>query len=119
MKTKLLFGFTAAFAALTPAAHAQQAGDPAPSTASPATDTQPFTDAELIAFAKAAIAASSIQQDAALPAEEKQAKMLAVVQASGLEPARFNAIAQASNADPALKKRIETVASAAAATGTP
>ncbi|ODT86716.1 MAG: hypothetical protein ABS86_05535 [Sphingobium sp. SCN 64-10] len=117
-----MLGATAALTALAPAALAQQPSVPAtaaPATAAPATDTQPFTDAELVGFAKAAIAASKVQQDAAVPAEAKQTKMLAAVQAEGLEPARFNAIAQASNSDPELKKRIETVASAALAAPAP
>lgn len=119
MKTMLMLGAAAAFTTLAPAALAQQPSTAAPAPAAPATDTQPFTDAELVAFAKAAIAASKVQQDAAVPADAKQTKMLAVVQAEGLEPARFNAIAQASNSDPELKKRIETVASAALAAPAP
>ncbi|MBN8819058.1 MAG: DUF4168 domain-containing protein [Sphingomonas sp.] len=119
MKPMFMLGLAAAFTAMAPAALAQQTSAPAPAPAAPATDTQPFTDTELVAFAKAAIAASKIQQDAAVPADAKQTKMLAAVQAEGLEPARFNAIAQASNSDPELKKRIETVASAALAAPAP
>ena len=73
-----------------------------------------YTDADLKAFARAAIAANKIQQDAAVPAAEKQPKMLAAVQAEGLDPAKFNAIAQASQSDPALKQRIQAAAASSA-----
>jgi hypothetical protein len=85
---------------------------PQTTTPSPSAEATSFTDADLKAFARAAIAANKIQQDAAVPATEKQPKMLAAVQAQGLDPDKFNQIAQASQTDPALLKRIQTVAAA-------
>ncbi|MBT2186504.1 DUF4168 domain-containing protein [Sphingobium sp. H33] len=84
---------------------------PAPSASAP-TAPSSFTDADLKAFARAAIAANKIQQDAAVTPAEKQPKMLAAVQAQGLDPVKFNAIAKASEADPALAKRIQDAARA-------
>jgi len=87
----------------------------APATAAPATAAESFSDADLKAFARAAIAASKIQQDATVADAEKQPKMLAAVQAEGLDPVKFNSIAQASQADPALHQRIQTLANEEAA----
>lgn len=81
----------------------------------PATAAQSFSDEDLKAFARAAIAASKIQQDATVTDAEKQPKMLAAVQAEGLDPVKFNNIAQASQADPDLHKRIQTLANEDAA----
>jgi len=86
-----------------------------PAASAPATAAQSFTDADLKAFARAAIAASKIQQDATVADAEKQPKMLAAVQAEGLDPVKFNSIAQASQADPELHKRIQTLANEEAA----
>ncbi|MBB5984309.1 DUF4168 domain-containing protein [Sphingobium lignivorans] len=83
----------------------------------PPAATEQYSDADLKAFARAAIEASKIQQDAAVPAEEKQPKMLAAVQAEGLDPVKFNEIAQASQANPTLRQRIQQVASAEAQPG--
>ncbi|WP_148276459.1 DUF4168 domain-containing protein [Sphingobium sp. SYK-6] len=83
----------------------------------PPAATEQYTDADLKAFARAAIEASKIQQDATVPAEEKQPKMLAAVQAQGLDPVKFNEIAQASQANPTLRQRIQQVASAEAQPG--
>lgn len=113
MKIMLSSALAGALLATTSLAHAQTT-TPAPSA--PAASTAPqaaassFTDADLKAFARAAIAASKIQQDAAVAPAEKQPKMLAAVQAQGLDPAKFNAIAKASDADPALAKRIQQAA---------
>lgn len=109
--------FTAATAALLMAGTALHAQ--APETAAPAAESAPaatsFSDADLKAFARAAIAASKIQQDASVADTEKQPKMLAAVQAEGLDPVKFNNIAQASQADPDLHKRIQTLANEDAA----
>lgn len=116
----LLFGG----AAITPAM-AQQAAAPA-QTPAPATNTgssaaaaTTFTDAELVGFANAAIEADKIQKDAAVPPAEKQTKMLAAVQAQGLEPTRYNEIAQATRTDPSLVTKIQELAAANAATKAP
>ena len=143
MKNALLLGTAAALlTAITPV-NAQETTSPAPATSQPAPSTAPadpatttpapgapaaesgsFSDADLKAFARAAIAANKIQQDTAVPATEKQPKMLAAVQAEGLDPVKFNAIAQASQSDPVLKQRVQAAAaseqqSAAPATPTP
>ncbi|HZV18863.1 MAG TPA: DUF4168 domain-containing protein [Sphingobium sp.] len=94
-----------------------------PETAAPAgaqattapSAAQSFSDDDLKAFARAAIAASKIQQDTSIADAEKQPKMLAAVQAEGLDPVKFNSIAQASQADPELHKRIQTLANEDAA----
>ena len=137
----LLFGG----AAITPAM-AQQAAAPA-QTPAPATTTSPsatpapgaststatpstpgaaataapaiFTDAELVGFANAAIEADKIQKDAAIAPAEKQTKMLAAVQAQGLEPTRYNEIAQATRTDPSLVSKIQELAAASAAAKAP
>ncbi|OJY69793.1 MAG: hypothetical protein BGP16_08620 [Sphingobium sp. 66-54] len=87
-----------------------------PAASAPATAAQSFSDEDLKAFARAAIAASKIQQDTTVTDAEKQPKMLAAVQAEGLDPVKFNSIAQASQADPDLHKRIQTLANEDAAT---
>ncbi|HWJ70332.1 MAG TPA: DUF4168 domain-containing protein [Sphingobium sp.] len=128
MKYPVFAAATLAFLAAGTTLHAQeQAAPPAPPAAdAPATAGESFSDADLKAFARAAIAASKIQQDATVTDAEKQPKMLAAVQAEGLDPVKFNSIAQASQADPELHKRIQTLANedpanrpAAPATGTP
>jgi len=87
----------------------------AAATAAPAT----FTDAELVGFANAAIEADKIQKDATIAPAEKQTKMLAAVQAQGLEPTRYNEIAQATRTDPSLVTKIQELASASAAAKAP
>jgi hypothetical protein len=102
--------------ASTGAARAQDAASPAvPPTAAPATPEAPgqagsFTDAELGQYVKAALAVQGIQQDAATPDADKQARMAAAVQAEGLTPQKFNEIATASQSDPTLQQRIQAVA---------
>jgi len=118
MKNALLLGTAAALlTAITPAG-AQETTAPAPTTApdaaAPSAGVQSYSDADLKAFVRAAVAADKIQKDAAVPAAEKQPKMLAAVQAEGLDPVKFNAIAQASQTDAALKERIQAAASATA-----
>lgn len=126
MKNALLLGTAAALltaitpvnaqetTAPAPSAQPAPSAAPAPGAAAPATSADTYSDADLKAFARAAIAANNIQQDAAVPATEKQPKMLAAVQAEGLDPVKFNAIAQASQSDPALKQRIQAAANASA-----
>ena len=107
---------TAPSAAPAPGASTATPSTPgAAATAAPAT----FTDAELVGFANAAIEADKIQKDAAIAPAEKQTKMLAAVQAQGLEPTRYNEIAQATRADPSLVTKIQELASASAAAKAP
>jgi hypothetical protein len=77
-----------------------------PSTAAPTS----FSDADVDAFASAALAVQKIQQDATVPDADKQTKMAAAVTSSGLTAEKFNAMATASQADPTLMKRIQTAA---------
>ncbi|TPG18692.1 DUF4168 domain-containing protein [Sphingomonas koreensis] len=99
----------------TTAALAQTATPaPAPTTAAP-TATAPaasYTDADVNQFATAVIAVQKVQQDSTVAATDKQTKMAAAVQASGLSPAKFNAMAQATQSDPALQQRVQTAATA-------
>lgn len=107
---------TAALVACAPAAFAQTAAPApaAPPAAAPAPAATSFSDDDLKKFASAAIEINKIQADAAVA--DKQPKMLAVVQASGLPPEKFNQIAQAAQSDPALQQKIQAAASASAPT---
>jgi hypothetical protein len=97
---------------------AQDAAQPTPAQpaaqadANAQTDAK-FTDAEVKQFASAALAVQQIREDTATSDADKQPKMAAAVQQSGLTPQRFNEIAQASQNDPALTERIQTAAAAA------
>ena len=109
-------GATGALAQSTTPQTAPQTQPPAESTmpqTTPPTTTAPatsFTDADVDEFATAAIAVQKIQQDSTVPDADKQTKMAAAVQSSGLSADKFNAIARASQSDPALMKRIQTAA---------
>ena len=79
-----------------------------------------FSDADIKLFAAAAVEVTKIQSDASIADAEKQPKMLAALQASGIAPEKFNEIGQAAAADPALQQRIQAAAPAApAAPATP
>lgn len=127
MKYPIITATAAALLTMSTALHAQDAGSappPGSSTTTPAPSAPPaatppaassqFTDADLKAFARAAIAANKIQQDTTIAPTEKQPKMLAAVQAEGLDPVKFNAIAQASQSDPELTKKIQAAAAESA-----
>lgn len=86
--------------------------------AAPATATS-FSDDEIKKFASAAVELNKIQTDTTVTAEQKQPKMLAAVQATGLDPQKFNAIGQAAQSDPALQQKIQAAASASAPTAAP
>ncbi|PZU58942.1 MAG: hypothetical protein DI547_08740 [Sphingobium sp.] len=89
---------------------AAPASPPAAPTAAAPAAAGSFTDEELTKFASAATELNKIQADAGVPAADKQPKMLAAVQASGLDPARFNTIAEAAQSDPALQQKIQAAA---------
>lgn len=96
---------------------AQEAAAPAapatPATpAAPSADASSFSDADIKQFAAAAVAVTKIQSDSTIADAEKQPKMLAALQASGIPPEKFNAIGQAAAADPALQQRIQAAAPA-------
>lgn len=69
-----------------------------------------YTETEIEQFAKAVLAVQDIQKDTAAPPADKQKKMAAAVQESGLTPQKFNEIAKASSTDPALMQRIQAAA---------
>lgn len=91
---------------------AQDAAAPAaPATpAAPAAGASNFSDSDIKLFAAAAVEVTKIQSDASIAEAEKQPKMLAALQASGLPPEKFNQIGQAAAADPALQQRIQAAA---------
>lgn len=90
---------------------AQDAAAPAaaPAPAAPAAAGS-FSDTDIKQFAAAAVEVTKIQSDASIPAADKQPKMLAALQASGMPPEKFNQIGQAAAADPALQQRIQAAA---------
>ena len=97
---------------------AQEAAAPAPAPAAPATAGS-FSDTDIKQFAAAAVEVTKIQSDTPIPAADKQPKMLAALQASGMPPEKFNQIGQAAAADPALQQRIQAAAPAAPAAPAP
>lgn len=106
-------------AALSVAAPALAQGAAAPAApATPATSATPsagaakYSDADIKQFAAAAVEVTKIQSDSSIAAAEKQPKMLAALQASGIAPEKFNEIGQAAAADPALQQRIQAAAPA-------
>ncbi|WP_230461186.1 DUF4168 domain-containing protein [Sphingobium sp. CAP-1] len=84
--------------------------------AAPATGASNFSDADIKQFAAAAVEVTKIQQDTTIAEADKQPKMIAALQASGIPPEKFNQIGQAAAADPALQQRIQAAAPAAPAT---
>ncbi|NWK94897.1 hypothetical protein DM806_04285 [Sphingobium lactosutens] len=105
-----LFAAYPAFAQAEPAAPAESAAP-----AAPAAGASNFSEADIKQFAAAAVEVTKIQQDSSIAAADKQPKMLAALQASGLPPEKFNQIGQAAAADPALQQRIQAAAPAAPA----
>ncbi len=113
--SKLLKAGIASIALLGAApALAQAAAAPASpaAPAAPSAGAAKFSDADIKLFAAAAVAVTKIQQDSAIADAEKQPKMLAALQASGIAPEKFNEIGQAAAADPALQQRIQAAAPA-------
>ncbi len=89
---------------------AAPAAPTAPAPATPAAGASNFSDSDIKQFAAAAVEVTKIQSDASIADAEKQPKMLAALQASGLPPEKFNQIGQAAAADPALQQRIQAAA---------
>ncbi|WP_460989272.1 DUF4168 domain-containing protein [Sphingobium sp. TomTYG45] len=126
-RSSLVLKTAMASVALLAAAPVLAQGAAAPATpATPATPVAPsaaagnFSDADIKLFAAAAVEVTKIQSDASIADAEKQPKMLAALQASGIAPEKFNEIGQAAAADPALQQRIQAAAPAApAAPATP
>lgn len=91
------------------------AGAPAPTTSAPAAPTAasgPISDADVSKFAKAVVAVEAIQRDTSVAAADKQTQMAEKVEATGLEPAKFNQIAQTMQSDPALQAKISAAVQA-------
>lgn len=107
---------SAALFASAPLFAQEAAASAAPATpatpAAPSADASSFSDADIKQFAAAAVAVTKIQSDSTIADAEKQPKMLAALQASGIPPEKFNAIGQAAAADPALQQRIQAAAPA-------
>ena len=105
-----------ALAVAGPALAQDAAAPAAPATsatpAAPAAGSSSFSDAEIKQFAAAAVEVTKIQQDASIADADKQPKMLAALQASGMPPEKFNQIGQAAAADPALQQKIQAAAPA-------
>lgn len=106
----------ALFAAYPALAQSEPAAPAAPAeSAAPAAGASNFSDSDIKQFAAAAVEVTKIQQDASIAAAEKQPKMVAALQASGIPPEKFNQIGQAAAADPALQQRIQAAAPASPA----
>lgn len=100
-----LFAAVPALAQTPPTAEA-----PAPAAPAPAASASNFSDDDIKQFAAAAVEVTKIQQDTSIAEADKQPKMVAALQASGIAPEKFNQIGQAAAADPALQQRIQAAA---------
>lgn len=111
MKTVLTLA--AASLAMGGAAWAQETTPPqqtAPAQAAP--KSADISDDQVDRFALAVLKVQQIARDTAVDEQQKQAKMMAAVQESGMAPQEFQAIAMGSQSDPELKQRIQTAAEA-------
>ncbi|WP_241126987.1 DUF4168 domain-containing protein [Novosphingobium terrae] len=105
--------------AFVPAALAQSASATDPATA-PSATTPPaaaapaagaaFSDDDVQKYATALVAVNKVQTDTTVPDADKQAKMAAAVQSSGVDIQKFNAITQSMQTDKALQQRIQVAA---------
>jgi hypothetical protein len=98
----------------TPATPADSATDSAAVPATPAKAATPaqsaastYTDVEVEKFAAATLKLQAVQNDAALDQAGKQAKMVAIVKAVGIEPGRYNSMSKAVQTDEALRTRVQ------------
>ncbi len=112
--------------AFVPAALAQGASATAPSTTAPSAAMPPaaatppaaaapaaggaFSDDDVQKYATALVAVNKVQTDTTVPDADKQAKMAAAVQSSGVDIQKFNAITQTMQTDKALQQRIQIAA---------
>ena len=113
-RSSLVLKTAMASVALLAAAPVLAQGAAAP--AAPSAAAGKFSDADIKLFAAAAVEVTKIQSDTSIADAEKQPKMLAALQASGIAPEKFNEIGQAAAADPALQQRIQAAAPTAPAT---
>lgn len=107
---KTVFALAAASLVVSGGAFAQEAA--APQTAQAAPQSADISDEQVDRFALAALKVEQIAGDTTLDQQQKQAKMMAAVEESGMAPQEFNAIAVASQGDPQLQERIQAAASA-------
>ncbi|WP_338446462.1 DUF4168 domain-containing protein [Pelagerythrobacter marensis] len=107
---KTVFALAAASLVVSGGAFAQEAA--APQTAQAAPQSADISDEQVDRFALAALKVEQIAGDTTMDQQEKQAKMMAAVEESGMAPQEFNAIAVASQGDPQLQERIQAAASA-------
>ncbi len=116
MRLKLIAAVSSAALIAAGAAAAQeadmQAGAQAQAEAAAPAATGDFTDQELASFAGAMGQLQTIAQQVqgGQPTPEQQAEMAAVVEGSGLEIDRFNAISQAVSTDAVLQARVGVAA---------
>lgn len=111
MKTVVILA--AASLAMSGAAWAQEAAPPqqtAPAQALP--KSADVSDDQVDRFALAVLKIKLLARDTAADEQQKRAKMMAVMQESGMGPQEFQAIAAGSESDPELKQRIRTAAEA-------
>ncbi|WP_343612057.1 DUF4168 domain-containing protein [Novosphingobium sp.] len=101
----------AAFAQTAPATATPEASTP-PAAAAPAAPAAAgaFSDDDVQKYATALVAVNKVQTDTTVPDADKQAKMAAAVQQSGVDIQKFNAITQSMQTDKALQQRIQVAA---------
>lgn len=113
---KTVFALAAASLAMSGGAFAQEADAPQQPAPPPAAEAAPqsadISDEQVDRFALAVLKFQQIADDTSVDEQQKQARMMAVVQESGMAPQEFNAIAVASQTDQQLQQRIQTAAEA-------
>ena len=103
---KTIITLAAGAALFASPAFGQMADAPA-DAAPPAAEASSFTDEEIAMYAQAAVEISEMHADATLDAEARQTGAIAVLEESGMAPARFNEISNAARTDPELAQRVQ------------
>ncbi|VVT12118.1 DUF4168 domain-containing protein [Erythrobacter sp. EC-HK427] len=101
---KFVATLAAAAAFAIPSAVAAQ---DAPVTQEAPAPTISVSDTELTEFVTVAIETQAIRSNTDMAEADKQAAMLAIINASSITPARFTAIVEAIPNDPALQQRVQ------------
>lgn len=111
---KTVFALAAASLAMSGAALAQETAPPqtTPPAAQAAPKSADISDDQVDRFALAVLKFEQIAADTTVDEQQKQSRMMAALQESGLPPQDFQAIAVASQNDPELQQRIRTSAEA-------
>ena len=107
----------AAMAQTTPQTTPAPAPAPTAQATAAAVTSASVTDAELTQFVTVALQIEKIRKDTTITEADKTAKMASAAQASGIDPARFNAIGQAMQTDTALNARVQAMATKLASAG--